>query len=93
MKAIMFPGQGLQHKGMGKNLFSSFKKEVAEASTILGYDIEELCLEDPRRELGKTQFTQPAVYVVSAFTYMQKQRRRYTQLPERSLEKKKGRQC
>ncbi len=68
----MFSGQGSQYKGMGKDLFPSFKKEVEEASTILGYDLEELCLKDPRRELGKTQFTQPALYVVNALTFMQK---------------------
>ncbi len=72
MKAIMFPGQGSQHKGMGKDLFGSFKKEITQASDILGYDLEALCLEDPRRELGKTQFTQPALYVVNALAFMQK---------------------
>ncbi|OEK09349.1 [acyl-carrier-protein] S-malonyltransferase [Flavivirga aquatica] len=68
----MFSGQGSQHKGMGKDLFNSFKNEVVLASTILGYDLEELCLNDPRRELGKTQFTQPALYVVNALTFIQK---------------------
>lgn len=68
----MFSGQGSQYKGMGKDLFSSFKKEVLQASTILGYDLEELCLKDPSRELGKTQFTQPALYVVNALTFIQK---------------------
>lgn len=70
MKVNMFPGQGSQYKGMGKDLFGIFSREVRQASEILGYDMEELCLKDPRRELGKTQFTQPALYVVNALAYL-----------------------
>ncbi len=69
MQVILFPGQGSQYKGMGKELFSKYKKETARASEILGYDIEELCVNDPERKLVKTQFTQPALYVVNAFVY------------------------
>ncbi len=69
MKTIMFPGQGSQYRGMGKDLFPLYKQKVQQASAILGYDLEELCLKDPRKELGKTQFTQPALYVVNALTY------------------------
>jgi trans-AT polyketide synthase/acyltransferase/oxidoreductase domain-containing protein len=36
---------------------------------VLGYSIRELCVDDPRGELGLTQFTQPALYVVNALTY------------------------
>ncbi|MDC8103588.1 ACP S-malonyltransferase [Chryseobacterium sp. B21-037] len=69
MKAVMFPGQGSQYKGMGKDLFNQFRKETILASEILGYDLEELCIKDPERQLGKTQFTQPALYTVNAFTH------------------------
>ncbi|MFZ4927989.1 ACP S-malonyltransferase [Chryseobacterium sp. Mn2064] len=69
MKAVMFPGQGSQYKGMGKGLFDQFRKETILASEILGYDLEELCIKDPERQLGKTQFTQPALYTVNAFTH------------------------
>lgn len=73
MKAIMFPGQGSQYKGMGKDLFKTYSKEVIQASEILGYDLKELCLEDPQKQLGKTQFTQPALYAVNALTYYHNQ--------------------
>ncbi|WP_199185071.1 ACP S-malonyltransferase [Aquimarina sp. I32.4] len=71
-KVIMFPGQGSQYRGMGKDLFKSYKNKVIRASDILGYDLEELCLKDPNKELSKTQFTQPALYVINALSYYQK---------------------
>ncbi|MCW3465910.1 ACP S-malonyltransferase [Chitinophaga nivalis] len=69
MKAIMFPGQGSQYKGMGKDLFPLFDKETQLANEILGYDIAELCVKDPNRLLGQTAYTQPALYVVNALQY------------------------
>ena len=54
---------------MGRGLFPAFPAETRLASDILGYDIEELCAQDPRRQLVQTQFTQPALYVVNAFHY------------------------
>jgi malonyl CoA-acyl carrier protein transacylase len=69
MKTYMFPGQGSQARGMGGDLFDAFPELTAKADEVLGYSIKELCLEDPRRELGKTQFTQPALYVVNALSY------------------------
>lgn len=69
MRIVMFPGQGSQFKGMGKDLFGKYRKETSKASEILGYDIEELCVKDPERQLGKTNFTQPALYVVNALAY------------------------
>ncbi len=68
-KVIMFPGQGSQYRGMGKNVFDQYSREVSRASEILGYDLEELCLKDPEKKLGKTEFTQPALYVVNALSY------------------------
>lgn len=69
MKAIIFPGQGAQYKGMGKDLFHLFKTETQQATAILGFDLEELCIHDPHKQLGLTQYTQPALYTVNAFTY------------------------
>ena len=68
-KVIMFPGQGSQYRGMGKSLFAKYRQETSHASDLLGYDIEELCVSDPNKQLAKTQFTQPALFVVNAFTY------------------------
>ncbi len=69
MKAYVFPGQGSQYKGMGKGLFEQYGDMVQQADTILGYSIAELCLDDPERQLGFTQYTQPALYVVNALSY------------------------
>jgi malonyl CoA-acyl carrier protein transacylase len=71
MKTYLFPGQGSQHIGMGENLFDAFPDITATADAILGYSIKELCLQDPNRELGLTQYTQPALYVVNALAYRQ----------------------
>ena len=75
MIAYLFPGQGSQHVGMGNDLFSLFPRELAAAQALLGYSVEELCLRDsPAGALQNTAFTQPALYVVSALTYLRKLR-------------------
>lgn len=68
----LFPGQGSQVKGMGAELFDRYPDWTAAADNVLGYSIRELCVDDPRGELGLTQFTQPALYVVNALTYRAK---------------------
>lgn len=72
MKTFLFPGQGSQVRGMGVGLFEAFPDLTRRASEILGYSIRELCLDDPRRQLAQTQFTQPALYVVSALSYLKR---------------------
>jgi malonyl CoA-acyl carrier protein transacylase len=69
----MFPGQGSQSKGMGADLFDRFADWTSAADAILGYSIRELCLDDPRGELGQTRFTQPALFVVNAMTFRARQ--------------------
>jgi trans-AT polyketide synthase/acyltransferase/oxidoreductase domain-containing protein len=70
MKTIVFPGQGSQKKRMGRGLFEKFDTLTSTASDILGYSIKTLCLEDPHDQLGQTQYTQPALFVVSALTWL-----------------------
>jgi malonyl CoA-acyl carrier protein transacylase len=68
----MFPGQGSQSLGMGAALFDEFKPLTEKADEILGYSIRELCVDDPRQQLNKTEFTQPALFVVNALAYYKK---------------------
>lgn len=70
MKAVVFPGQGSQFKGMGKELFDEFPEYVKIADEILGYSIKTLCVEDPNKLLSTTAYTQPALYVVNALAYL-----------------------
>lgn len=72
MIAYVFPGQGAQYKGMGKDLFDEFPDIVEKADNILGYSIRELCLEDPCSKLGLTEYTQPAIYIVNVLSYLKK---------------------
>ncbi|SFJ70066.1 ACP S-malonyltransferase [Thermoflavimicrobium dichotomicum] len=72
MVTFMFPGQGSHVKGIGGTLFDEFPDYTAIADKVLGYSIKELCLYDPEKKLGKTQFTQPALYVVNALSYLKK---------------------
>jgi len=70
MKAFVFPGQGSQFKGMGGELFEEYVQHVQMADQILGYSIKQLCLDDPKKVLSQTQYTQPALFVVNALSYM-----------------------
>ena len=63
--AFLFPGQGSQSVGMGADLFERFSDLVCEADELLGYSLRSLCLDDPDVKLGRTEYTQPALYVVS----------------------------
>ena len=69
-RIVIFPGQGSQQKGMGADLFPLFPELVQLADRELGYSIVELCVEDPRQQLGQTQFTQVALYVVNALMFL-----------------------
>ena len=70
MTTFVFPGQGSQKKGMGAGLFEKFAQLTAKADEVLGYSVSELCLRDSQSQLTQTQFTQPALFVVSALSYL-----------------------
>ncbi len=65
-RILIFPGQGSQSVGMGRVLFERYPSVTERASSMLGYDLVELCLEDPNGRLDDTRYTQPALYVVNA---------------------------
>ncbi|MBN8212225.1 MAG: ACP S-malonyltransferase [Xanthomonadales bacterium] len=67
-----FPGQGSQRKGMGDELFDRHQALVRRADEILGYSLRRLCLEDPDGVLGQTRYTQPALFAVSALSFIEK---------------------
>ncbi len=72
MTVYVFPGQGSQRKGMGADLFVQFPTLLAQANMILGYSIETLCLDESQEQLNQTQYTQPALYIINAFSYFEK---------------------
>ena len=68
MKAIVFPGQGAQFTGMGKDLYESSEEAKAmfeKANEILGYRITDIMFEGTDEELKQTKVTQPAVFLHS----------------------------
>jgi len=77
--AFIFPGQGSQAVGMGKDLAAQFptaKQIFDEADSILGFSLSKILWEGPAEELNETINTQPALYVHSIAAWMT-----YTLLP------------
>ena len=70
--AIIFPGQGSQSPGMGKELFENFpvaRRVFEEADDALGFAISRLCFDGPAEELQLTENTQPAILTVSVAAF------------------------
>lgn len=71
MKAFIFPGQGAQFVGMGKDFFdtnAAAKTLFEKADTILGFKITEIMFNGTADELKQTKVTQPAVFIHSVIT-------------------------
>lgn len=66
--ALVFPGQGAQYVGMGKELYEQFdivRSLYDTANNILGFDLKKISFEGPEEELKQTRVTQPAIFVHS----------------------------
>ena len=68
MFSVIFPGQGSQIVGMGKEFFSKYKivkKLFQEADEALNFSISKIILEGPKEDLDLTAVTQPAIFLLS----------------------------
>ena len=72
MFSVIFPGQGSQMVGMGKEFYDNFdlvKNLFKEADDILNFSMSKLILEGPKEELDLTVNTQPAIFLISYSIY------------------------
>lgn len=72
-QAYVFPGQGAQFTGMGKDLFDSNEQAKAlfkKADEVLGFEISKIMFEGSDEELKQTKVTQPAVFIHSVVAYL-----------------------
>jgi [acyl-carrier-protein] S-malonyltransferase len=70
--AFLFPGQGSQCVGMGKDLAEKYplaRQTFAEADDALGFKLSQVCFEGPEEQLRLTEITQPAILTVSVAAF------------------------
>ncbi|MCA9033825.1 MAG: ACP S-malonyltransferase [Planctomycetaceae bacterium] len=66
--ALLFPGQGAQHVGMGRRMAEQYprvREMYEQAGQILGFDLARLCFDGPAEKLDSTDISQPALFVTS----------------------------
>ena len=82
--ALLFPGQGSQTVGMGKDLAEKYpiaRQTFDEADDALGYKLSQLCFEGPEDQLRLTEITQPAILTVSVAALRVLMQRKETHIP------------
>lgn len=67
--AVLFPGQGMQRRGMGVALFGAYAEFFDLAESIVGFSIRRFFLDAPAERFRDTRYVQPALYTVNALGY------------------------